>query len=82
MDKSFTEAQERHLRHCISSLRVSIVLVIMTTVMLVIWIYGATAEQTVYACNDVDTNPPDVVKQCKHLTKYQWWGTYYTGVRK
>jgi len=36
----------------------------------------------VYSCNDVDKNPPDVVKQCKHLTKYQWWGTYYQGVRK
>jgi hypothetical protein len=55
---------------------------ILIACMLVIWLYGATAEQDVFACSDVETNPPDVVKQCKHLTKHQWWGTYYQGVRK
>jgi len=79
MDKSFTEAQERHLRHCINSLRVSIVLTVLTAVMAVIWIYGAFAEQTVFACSDVDKNPPEIQKICKRLTKHQWWGAYYTG---
>jgi len=82
MDKSFTEAQERHLRHCINSLRVSIVLTVLTAAMVVIWLYGAFSEQTVFACSDGDKNPPDVIKQCKELTKNQWWGHYYTGVKK
>jgi hypothetical protein len=45
-------------------------------------VYDASTPETVYACNDVETNPPDVVKQCKHLTKHQWWGAYYQGIRK
>jgi hypothetical protein len=79
MDKSFTEAQERHLRHCINSLRVSIVLVILTAVMVVLTLYGAFAEDTVHACSDKEKNPPDVQQICKRLTKHQWWGAYYTG---
>ena len=79
MDKSFTEAQERHLRHCINSLRVSIVLTVLTAVMAVIWLYGAFSEQTVYACTDKEKNPPEIQKLCKQLTKHQWWGAYYTG---
>jgi hypothetical protein len=50
--------------------------------MAVIWLYGALSEPTVFACSDGNKNPPDVIKQCKELTKNQWWGHYYTGVKK
>ena len=46
-----------------------------------IWFYQYP-HSTVYACSDGDKNPPDVIKQCKELTKNQWWGHYYTGVKK
>lgn len=62
--------------------RRTLAVIVMSSVMVFLTVYGAFTEDTVYSCNDVDTNPPDVVKQCKHLTKYQWWGTYYQGVRK
>lgn len=55
---------------------------LLASVMAVIWLYGALAEKTVFACSDGDKNPPDVIKQCKELTKNQWWGHYYTGVKK
>lgn len=62
--------------------RSMLILSVLGAVMLVLTLYGAFAEDSVYSCNDVDKNPPDVVKQCKHLTKHQWWGTYYQGIRK
>jgi hypothetical protein len=54
----------------------------MSAVMLVLTLYGAFSGHTVYACSDGDKNPPDVIKHCKELTKNQWWGHYYTGVKK
>lgn len=27
----------------------------------------------VYACSDKDENPSDIQRQCKRLTKGQWW---------
>lgn len=65
-----------------SNTRSILLVTVLATVMLVLTLYGGLSEPDVYACNDVQTNPPDVVKHCKHLTKYQWWGTYYQGVRK
>lgn len=41
-----------------------------------IWFYQYPHSQ-VYACNDVDYNPPEIKDMCKRLTKHQWWGTYY-----
>jgi hypothetical protein len=41
-----------------------------------VWFHQYPHSQ-VYACNDVDTNPPEIVTMCKSLTKNQWWGTYY-----
>ena len=52
---------------------------VLGSVMAVLTLYGAFAEHTVFACSDGDKNPPDVIKQCKQLTKYQWWGHYYQG---
>jgi hypothetical protein len=77
MDKSFTEAQKRHLRHSVDSLRVSLVLIILAAVMMVLTLYGAFYEDTVHSCNDKELNPPEVQKICKQLTKHQWWGAYY-----
>ena len=52
---------------------------VLGSVMAVLTLYGEFVEQTVFACSDGDKNPPDVIKQCKQLTKYQWWGHYYQG---
>ena len=82
MDKSLTEGQNRPVWQRYGSTRVSLVVMLLASVMAVIWLYGAFAEQTVFACSDGDKNPPDVIKQCKELTKNQWWGHYYTGVKK
>ena len=82
MDKSSTTHQNRPVWERYGKVRVSLVLIVLASVMVSLWLYGATSEQTIYACNDVETNPPDVVKQCQHLTKHQWWGTYYQGTRK
>ena len=82
MDKSSTEACNQHVWQRYGSTRVSIVLMLLASVMAVLTLYGAFAKQTVFACADGDKNPPDVIKQCKQLTKYQWWGHYYRGVKK
>ena len=79
MDKSFTEARNRHLRHGISKTRVSLVVMLLASVMLVLTLYGAFANDTVHACNDKEKNPPDIQELCKRLTKHQWWGAYYQG---
>lgn len=82
MDKSFTEAEERHLRHGTSSLRVFLALMVFCYLALFMIVYNETTPNTVYACSDGDKNPPDVIAQCKQLTKYQWWGHYYQGRNK
>jgi hypothetical protein len=65
-----------------SEVRLTLAVGVMTAVMTVLTLYGAFAEDTVYACSDGDKNPLDVIKYCKELTKNQWWGHYYTGVKK
>ena len=82
MDKSSTEACNRPVWERYGKARVSLVVIVLTAVMALIWLYGALSEPTVFACSDGDKNPPDVIKQCKELTKNQWWGHYYTGVKK
>lgn len=77
MDKSFTEAQKRHLRHSVDSLRVSLVLMSFALLGLFMAVYDASTPETVHACNDKELNPPDVQQLCKRLTKHQWWGAYY-----
>jgi hypothetical protein len=79
MDKSLTEAQNRPVWQRYGSTRVSLIVMVLGSVMAVLTLYGAFAEHTVFACSDGDKNPPDVIKQCKQLTKYQWWGHYYQG---
>jgi len=65
-----------------SKVRLTLAVIVMSAVMLVLTLYGAFSGHTVYACSDGDKNPPDVIKHCKELTKNQWWGHYYTGVKK
>jgi hypothetical protein len=79
MDKSLTEAQNRPVWQRYGSTRVSLIVMVLGSVMAVLTLYGEFVEQTVFACSDGDKNPPDVIKQCKQLTKYQWWGHYYQG---
>lgn len=55
------------------SCRDSLIVAVLASVMLALTLYGAFAEQTVYACSDKEKNPPDVQKLCKRLTKHQWW---------
>lgn len=62
-----------------SGVRLTLAVGVMSAVMVVLTLYGAFAEDTVYACSDKEKNPPDVQKLCKQLTKYQWWGAYYQG---
>jgi hypothetical protein len=52
---------------------------LLASVMLVLTLYGAFANDTVHACNDKEKNPPDIQELCKRLTKHQWWGAYYQG---
>lgn len=82
MDKNSTTHQNEPVWERYGKTRVSLVLIVLASVMLFIWLYGAFTEQTVFACSDGDKNPPHIVKQCKQLTKYQWWGHYYQGVKK
>jgi hypothetical protein len=79
MDKSSTTHQNESVWQRHGSTRVSLIVMLLASVMAVLTIYGAFAEQTVHACNDKEKNPPDVQKLCKRLTKHQWWGAYYTG---
>lgn len=46
-----------------------------------VWFYQYP-HSVVYACSDKEKNPPDVQQLCKELTKAQWWGAYYQGVKK
>ena len=79
MDKSFTEGQNRPVWERIGKTRVSLVVMLLASVMLVLTLYGAFANDTVHACNDKEKNPPDIQELCKRLTKHQWWGAYYQG---
>lgn len=56
-----------------SSTRSMLIVMVLAAVMLGLTLYGAFAEQTVYACHDKEKNPPDVQQLCKQLTKGQWW---------
>jgi len=53
--------------------RQMLIVVVLSAVMLVLTLYGAFTEQTVYACHDKEKNPPDIQKLCNQLTKGQWW---------
>lgn len=66
----------------IEPIRVLLVLVVMAVVVVVLTLYGAMSEQTVFSCSDKEKNPHDIQKLCKELTKSQWWGAYYQGVKK
>ena len=79
MDKDITKGKNRPLCLSIEPIRVLLVLVVLAAVMLVLTLYGAISEQSVYACSDKDNNPADIQVLCKKLTKNQWWGAYYGG---
>ena len=53
--------------------RQTLMVIVLATVMLVLILYGAFMEQSVYACHDKETNPPEIQQLCKRLTKGQWW---------
>lgn len=57
----------------IEPIRVLLVLVVLAVVVAVLTLYGAISEQTVFACHDKKTNPPEIQQLCKQLTKGQWW---------
>jgi len=65
-----------------SQVRLTLAVIVMSSVMLVLTLYGAFSEQTVFACSDGNKNPPEIQKLCKQLTKHQWWGAYYQGKQK
>lgn len=79
MDKNTTKGQNRPLCLSIEPIRVLLVLIVLAAVMLVLTLYGAISEQSVYACHEKDNNPTDIQVLCKQLTKNQWWGAYYGG---
>ena len=81
MDKSSTTHQNRPVWQRYGKVRVSLIVMLLASVMAVLTLYGAFAENTVHACNDKEKNPPDVQKLCKRLTKHQWWGAYYESKR-
>lgn len=46
-----------------------------------VWFYQYP-HSVVYSCYDKETHTAEIAKLCKQLTKNQWWGSYYQGVRK
>lgn len=81
MDTNITEDQSRPLWQRIEPVRILSILIVSAVTVIGLAFYGVVSEQTVFACNDKEKNPPDVQKLCKRLTKHQWWGAYYQGIQ-